>query len=40
VPQKLSASARDALSSYAEATTDHDPRAELMARARQAGGAS
>ncbi|MFN8168659.1 MAG: molecular chaperone DnaJ [Candidatus Nanopelagicales bacterium] len=37
VPQKLSAQAREALSSYAEATKDHDPRADLMSRARQGG---
>jgi molecular chaperone DnaJ len=40
VPQKLSSHARDALASYADATKDHDPRADLMARARQSGGAS
>jgi molecular chaperone DnaJ len=38
VPQKLSSAAREALSSYAEATADHDPRADLRARARQGGG--
>jgi molecular chaperone DnaJ len=39
VPARLSTEAREALSSYAAATADHDPRAELMAKARQAGGA-
>ena len=29
VPQKLSAKAKDALTAYAEATADHDPRAQL-----------
>ena len=38
VPQKLSSAARDALAAYADATKDHDPRADLMARARQGGG--
>ena len=40
VPQKLSSQAREALSSYAEATADHDPRADLMVRARAPGGAT
>ncbi len=39
VPARLSSEAQAALSSYAQATADHDPRAELMAKARQAGGA-
>ncbi|MBI1378889.1 MAG: molecular chaperone DnaJ [Frankiales bacterium] len=38
VPQRLSSAQKDALSAYAEATHDHDPRADLMARARQTGG--
>jgi molecular chaperone DnaJ len=40
VPQRLSTSAKDALAAYADATADHDPRADLMARARDTGGAS
>ena len=41
VPQRLSSDARDALKAYAAATDGLDPRAELMARARDAktGGA-
>jgi molecular chaperone DnaJ len=38
VPQRLSAEARDALTAYAESTKDHDPRADLMARARITAG--
>jgi molecular chaperone DnaJ len=34
VPQRLDAEAKQALEAYAAATTDHDPRAELLARAR------
>jgi molecular chaperone DnaJ len=37
VPQNLSGKAADALRSYAEATSDHDPRADLMALAAQTG---
>lgn len=33
VPQRLNRQAAEALAAYAEATRDHDPRAELMARA-------
>lgn len=33
VPQKLSASAREALEAYRQATADHDPRTELIERA-------
>ncbi len=42
VPARLSAEARDALKAYAESTTDHDPRGELLERARKhaAGGAT
>ena len=36
VPHKLSDDARDALTKYAEATADHDPRADLMQRAAKA----
>jgi molecular chaperone DnaJ len=41
VPARLSSDARDALKSYADATAGQDPRAELMARAKDAksGGA-
>jgi len=34
VPQRLSKQAREALAAYADATADHDPRADLLARAR------
>ncbi len=37
VPQKLSSDARDALKHFADATKDHDPRADLMARAKDGG---
>jgi molecular chaperone DnaJ len=37
VPNRLSADARDALTAYAAATKDHDPRADLMARAKDGG---
>ena len=37
VPNRLSSEARDALKAYAEATKDHDPRADLMARAKDGG---
>lgn len=37
VPQRLSSEAREALAAYSSATQDHDPRADLMARARQSG---
>ncbi len=40
VPQRLSTEAREALSAYAEATADHDPRADLVARAQAPGGGS
>ena len=40
VPHKLSSQARDALSAFADATSDHDPRAELMSRARLGGPSS
>jgi molecular chaperone DnaJ len=40
VPARLSAAARDALTAYAEATAEHDPRADLRARARQSGAAT
>jgi len=45
VPHKLSDDARKALDAFADATADHDPRADLMARAAKAktkakGGAS
>ncbi|TAK70250.1 MAG: molecular chaperone DnaJ [Actinomycetota bacterium] len=33
VPQNLTGAAREALTAYAEATADHDPRAELLAAA-------
>jgi molecular chaperone DnaJ len=36
VPLKLSKQAREALEAYAEATTDDDPRDELLARAARA----
>jgi molecular chaperone DnaJ len=36
VPHRLSDDARTALSTYADATADHDPRAELMKRATKA----
>lgn len=35
VPQKLDAAARDALEQYAKATSEHDPRAELIALAER-----
>ncbi len=34
VPQRLSKQAREALAASADATADHDPRADLLARAR------
>ncbi len=37
VPQPLNAAARQALDDYAAATRDHDPRADLTARAERAG---
>jgi molecular chaperone DnaJ len=37
VPSKVSQEARDALKAYADSTADHDPRADLMARAKKAG---
>jgi len=43
VPHKLSDDARKALDAFADATADHDPRADLMSRATKAkakGGAS
>jgi molecular chaperone DnaJ len=45
VPQKFSSKAREALEAYREATADHDPRAELNAKAAmprtgRSGGAS
>jgi len=40
VPQKLSATQREALSAYSAASQDHDPRAELFARAKEDGGTS
>jgi len=40
VPARLSTDAREALKAYAESTADHDPRADLLERARKAGGAS
>lgn len=40
VPQRLSGAEREALSAYAEASKDHDPRAELLARAKEHGGSS
>jgi molecular chaperone DnaJ len=42
VPHKLSDDARQALDAYANATADHDPRADLMARATKSakGGTS
>ena len=40
VPSRLSAEATRALEAYAEATTDHDPRADLDARAARSGGGS
>ena len=42
VPQRLSSDAREALAAYTAATKDHDPRADLMSRAKdatKAGGA-
>jgi molecular chaperone DnaJ len=36
VPSRLSAAAREALDAYAAATADHDPRADLTARAERA----
>jgi len=36
VPSRLSSEAADALAAYADATRDHDPRAELDARAERA----
>ena len=36
VPARLSAAATEALAAYAEATRDHDPRADLEARAERA----
>jgi molecular chaperone DnaJ len=38
VPARLSAEAREALKAYAESTTDHDPRGELLERARKHAG--
>ena len=40
VPQRLSAKAREALSVYAEEMADHDPRAALLAKARESGAES
>jgi len=40
VPARLSHEAREHLKAYADATGDHDPRAELLERARKAGGTS
>lgn len=40
VPQRLSSEAREALAAYSSATQDHDPRADLMARAKQSGAAT
>ena len=40
VPQRLPAAARDALSAYAEAMSGFDPRADLLARARDHGAAT
>ena len=36
VPSRLSKDAREALDAYAQATSDHDPRAELTRRAEAA----
>ncbi len=40
VPQKLTVKQKDALSAYAEASKDHDPRADLLSRAKEHGGQS
>jgi molecular chaperone DnaJ len=40
VPQRIPAKARDALKVYAEEMAEHDPRAALLARAREGGGTS
>ena len=40
VPARLSHDAKEALKAYAASTSDHDPRADLLSRARKADGAS
>jgi molecular chaperone DnaJ len=40
VPARLSATQREALAAYADASQDHDPRADLMARAQRSSGSA
>jgi molecular chaperone DnaJ len=40
VPARLTTDAKEALKAYAASTSDHDPRADLLARAKKAEGSS